>query len=269
MKAILHSFIPKILVGAGVVTMLFPASIRPEPTAAATAAFDSYVGGVEKRLAKEPAPDTGFLTLADQARLRHGDLIVEELTPEGGKDVGGALVHDWIGSAFATGAKAVDFERMMKDYGAYPQRFSPQVVRSRVITQQGDHYEVTMRVRQQHILTVVMDTSYDVSFARTELRGASRGSSISRSTRVAEIDAPGTAHERALSPQEDHGFLWRMNTYWTWEERDGGLYIRVESVSLTRSVPVGLGWAVKPFIESIPRESLDFTLRAACAAMRR
>jgi hypothetical protein len=63
--------------------------------------------------------------------------------------------------------------------------------------------------------------------------------------------------------------LWRINTYWTYEERDGGLFIQIESVSLTRSVPVGLGWVIEPFVESIPRESLEFTLRAACTALRR
>ena len=69
-------------------------------------------------------------------------------------------------------------------------------------------------------------------------------------------------------PSEEHGFLWRLNTYWSYEERDGGLYMQVESVSLTRAIPTGLGWAVGPFVESVPRESLEFTLRAACNALR-
>jgi hypothetical protein len=40
--------------------------------------------------------------------------------------------------------------------------------------------------------------------------------------------------------------------------------MQIESVSLTRSIPTGLGWAVGPFVESVPRESLEFTLRS-CA----
>jgi hypothetical protein len=80
---------------------------------------------------------------------------------------------------------------------------------------------------------------------------------------------PGTPAERALSSSEEHGFLWRMNTYWSYEERDGGLYMQIESVSLTRSIPTGLGWAIGPFVESVPRESLEFTLRAACNALRK
>jgi hypothetical protein len=126
--------------------------------------------------------------------------------------------------------------------------------------------QATMRVRQRHVITVVMDTSYEITFERLDAR---RGYSLSRSTRIAEIDAPGTNRERALSSSEEHGFLWRLNTYWSYEERDGGVYLQIESVSLTRSIPTGLGWAVGPFVESVPRESLEFTLRSVCAALRK
>lgn len=246
--------------------MLAPAWVRPEPTSAATAAFTSYIEIAEAGLGRMHTSASGFLAPADGVRLRHGDLIIEELTPAGGKDLGGALLHDWRGTAFAPGATAADFERIMKDFGSYTKVFAPQVVQARLLAQQGDRYQVTMRVRQQHILTVVMDTTYDVTFARLD---PLHGYSISRSTRVAEINALGTGHERALAPSEDHGFLWRMNTYWSYEERDGGLYIQIESVSLSRSVPVGLGWAIEPFIESVPRESLEFTLRSTCNALRK
>jgi hypothetical protein len=198
--------------------------------------------------------------------LRQGELIVEKLTPAGGADLPGAMLHHWRGTAFAPGAKAADFERLMKNFNAYPQRFSPQVVRAKVLAQQGDHMQAMMRVRQRHVITVVMDTSYEITFGRLDAR---RGYSISRSTRIAEIDAPGTSQERALNSSEEHGFLWRLNTYWSYEERDGGVYLQVESVSLTRSIPTGLGWAVGPFVESVPRESLEFTLRSVCAALRK
>ncbi len=250
---------------------LAPAWICAEPTAVATAAFNSYVDGVEARLTRQHSSPSGFLAPADPARLHNGDFIIEDLTPAGGKDLGGALLHDWRGTAFAPGVKATDFERLMKNFASYPTYFSPQVLEARVLAQQGDRYRVTMRVRQHHILTVVMDIAYDVEFGRADLAGTAgaRGWSVSRSTRVAEIAAPGTDHERALAPSEDHGFLWRMNTYWSYEERDGGLYIQIESVSLTRSVPVGLGWVIEPFIESIPRDSLEFTLHAARQALQR
>jgi hypothetical protein len=104
-----------------------------------------------------------------------------------------------------------------------------------------------------------MDLALDIAYGRLDKL---HGYSISRSTQISEIESPGTPKERALGPDEDHGFLWRLNTYWSYEERDGGLYMQIETVSLSRSVPEGLGWAVKPFVESVPKESLEFTLRS-------
>ena len=190
---------------------------------------------------------------------------MEEVTPSGGAALPGALLHHWRGTAFAPGATAADFERLMKDFDDYPRNFSPQVVRARVLTQTGDNLQMMMRVRQKHVITVVMDTAYDVRFGRLDER---HGYSISRSTQISEVSSPGTGAERELSADEGHGFLWRLNSYWSYEERDGGLYMQIETVSLTRSIPRGLGWAVQPFVESVPRESLEFTLRSTCKGLR-
>jgi len=248
-----------------------PSYVVAEPASAAVSAFNSYIGAVESRLAQQHrAPNACLAPLSSAAqsevRLRNGELIVEQLTPASGATTSGAMLHHWRGTAFATGAKAADFERLMKDFNAYPRHFAPQVIQAKVLSQQGDHLQAGMRVRQRHVITVVMDTAYDVTFARIDMR---RGYSISRSTRVSEIDAPGTSNERVLDASHEHGFLWRLNTYWSYEERDGGLYMQIESVSLTRAIPTGLGWAVGPFVESVPRESLEFTLRATCNALRR
>jgi hypothetical protein len=251
-----------------------PTCTVAQPAPAALAAFSSYTNSVESRLATQHRSPNAFLvpvatTPQNDARLRQGELIVEQLTPQSGTDLPGSLLHHWRGTAFAAGAHATDFELLLRDFAAYPQLFSPEVLRAKVLTQTSDAYadrlQATMRVRQRHVIAVVMDTDYDVTFGRLDAR---HGYSLSRSTRIAEIDSPGTAAERALTPAEEHGFLWRQNTYWSYEERDGGLYLQVESVSLTRSIPRGLGWAVAPYVESIPRDSLEFTLRAVCDALR-
>jgi hypothetical protein len=199
------------------------------------------------------------------ARLEKGEVIIERLTPSAGAEVSGSLMHDWRGTAFVPGATAQGFEQLMQDFAAYPQRFSPQVLRARLIARSGDRMQATMRIRQEHVITVVLDTTYDITYGRLD---AQHGYSASRSTRIAEIYAAGTNAERALSPDEEHGFLWRLNTYWSYEEKDGGLYLQVEAVSLTRSIPHGLGWAIGPYIESIPRDSVEFTLRSTCDAFR-
>lgn len=250
---------------AGLLLLLTsPVWVAAEPTPAATAAFNTYVERVETQLAERHRSAKSFLGVVDDARLRRGGLVIDQVTTGAGTELPGALLHDWRGTAFIAGGTAADFERLMKDYNAYPKVYAPQVLTARILEHDGDHFQATMRVRQKHVITVVMDTTYDIAFAQLDAR---HGYSTSRSTKITEIDAPGTAHERALNPGEEHGFLWRMNTYWSYEERDGGLYIQIESVSLSRSIPVGLGWAIGPFVESVPRESLEFTLRATRDAL--
>jgi hypothetical protein len=248
-----------------------PAGLCEAPVAA-TAAFNAYIARVEARLAEQHRSENGFVATVGSndsvaARLRKGELIIEKLT-RGGEELPGAMLHDWRGTAFVGGATVADFERLMKNFEAYSQQFSPQVMQARILTPErdGSHLTVLMRVRQHHVITVVMDTTYDVTFGRFD---AQHAYSISRSTRISEIGSPGTAKERALGGSEEHGFLWRLNTYWSCEERDGGLYMQIESVSLTRSIPAGLGWIVRPFVESVPRESLEFTLHAVCNGLRK
>ena len=237
-----------------------------EPKPATVAAFNSYIAQVENRLEQQHGSSKDFLVSADPARLRGGEQIIAHVMPPNGSDLPGAMLHHWRGTAFAPGATAADFERLMKEFPAYSKVYQPQVVQARTLSQQDDHFQVRMRTRQKHVITVVMDMTFDITFGRLDAR---RGYSFSRSTQVSEIQSPGTKDERALGPTQDHGFMWRLNTYWSYEERDGGLYMQIESVSLSRSVPEGLGWIIKPFVESVPRESLEFTLRSTCNALRK
>ncbi len=237
-----------------------------EPTGSAVDAFNAYCRRVEAQLAEQHRSVGGFLVFADGEgqRLRRGDVVIERLP--GVNVVSGAMLHDWRGSAFAAGATAADFERLMQDFEAYPQHFSPQVLEGKIVEKDGDHLQAWMRVRQRHVITVVMDSRYDITYGHIDGR---HGYSISRSTEMDEIADAGTAREQRLNGGEEHGFLWRLNTYWSYEERDGGLYLQVEAVSLTRAMPRGLGWVIGPYVESVPRESLEFTLRSAVNALRK
>jgi hypothetical protein len=250
-----------------------PRCAAADPSPAAVTGFNTYIAQLESRLARQHNSEDGFLAPFDAARVRGGEVIVERLTPASGATFSGALLYHWRGTAFAPGATAGDLERLLRDYSRYPQVYAPQVMKARVMAQDGNHFQTVLRVSQKHVITAVLDTTYDVQFysaaAADDASLGRRGYSISHSTRVDEIESPGTANEKALDANHEHGFLWRLNTYWSWEERDGGLYMQIETVSLTRSIPTGLGWAIGPFINSIPRESLDFTLRATANALRK
>lgn len=229
------------------------------PSRAASAAFDRYVGEVEARTG--PAHGLAGVDAERMARLRNGEVIIERLTPQGGAAVPGALLHDWRGTAFVPEATVPQFENMLRQFTSYPAEFSPQVLEARLIGGADDQLQMQMRVRQKHVIAVTLDGTYDVRFGRLDPQ---HGWSTSQSSRIEEIGSDG----QPLSEEDEHGFLWRLDTWWSYEQRDGGLYVQIETVSLTRSIPAGLGWAVGPFVENIPRESLEFTLRAACSAAR-
>lgn len=260
---------------AGTIALLLcigsPSGCSQAP-ASAVRAFEQYTAKVDGRLAQQHRSADRFIASAGSksaAQLRQGELIIERLSPSGDADPPGALLHHWRGTAFVAGATVDDFERLMKNVGTYPQYFSPQVVRAQILTPYSgaipDRFSVSMRLRQKHVITAVMDTTYDVAFDRVDARHAY---SISRSTRIDEIAAPGTSRERVLAAAEEHGFLWRLNTYWSCEERDQGLYMQIESISLTRAIPTGLVWALRPYMDSVPRDSLQFTLGATIKALK-
>ena len=82
-----------------------------------------------------------------------------------------------------------------------------------------------------------------------------------------EVENAGKSDEKLEAEGHDRGFMWRMNTYWRFEEKDGGTYVECQAISLTRDIPTGLGWMVGSFVTSVPRESLTFTLTTARAAL--
>jgi hypothetical protein len=248
----------RIWVGVVALLMTRAGTAVAEPSVAAVGAFDAYVRSLEARRAQQHG---AAVSGVEWERLRRGEFVVERLDSAGDGAVPGAMLHHWRGMAFLPGVSSGEFERVLRDFAAYPRVFAPEVLSAKVLGGSGDRVQVAMRVRQKHVIAVVMDTSYDVTFGR--------GESVSRSTRVEEIASPGMREEHALSAKEEHGFLWRQNTYWSYEERDGGVLVQVESVSLSRAIPRALAWAVGPFVESVPRESLEFTLRSACSELKK
>jgi hypothetical protein len=239
--------------------------------APAQQAFNNYAASVEARLAQQhTSPDSYLATLSLAApsgevedRLRGGTLHMEPVNG-GTQEVRGGLLHHWRGAAFVPGARASDMLALLRDYNHLSSYYAPEVETSRLLSDRGGVAAVAMRFKKQMVIPIVLDTEYDVRIRAT---GENSGYSISRSTHIWEVDNPGTSREHRMTEGNDDGFLWRLNTYWSFLEVPGGLLIECEAISLTRDVPAGLGWLVAPVIEEMPRESLKFTLNATRNAL--
>lgn len=90
----------------------------------------------------------------------------------------------------------------------------------------------------------------------------------SRTTRIAEVHEAGKPKEKVLPPDTGYGFLWRLYSYWRFQECDAGVYLECRAISLTRDVPSGLGWAINPIINKLSKESLANTLVATRQALQ-
>ncbi len=255
------------LAGGYSASSLQPATIR---------AFENYVAATEARSGKSLAQADFFWVdeLAKQEkeeayeRLKSGEVELRHVSGEeagNSSAIPGGMIHDWQGMVFIPGAKLDEVLKLLQDYDHHATYYAPDVEKAKIEAHDGDHFRVFMRFRRKKIVTVVLNTEQEITYYRdSPTRAHSRSSAI----RIAEVENAGTPQEKEKPPGNDSGFMWRLETWWRLEERDGGVYVQNEAVSLTRDIPAVLAWMIEPFITSIPKETLEFTLKATREGVR-
>lgn len=227
-----------------------------ELTAESTNAFRDYDQRVEREFL-DRVSDGRLVSLKDRAKRAGRQAVVQNGAEPNPNDVGSAYIHDWLGAIFIPGGTAARVKAVLQDFGRHKEYFQPEVVDSKLLSRNGAEFRSALRLRKKKILTVILNSEYTTRF--TDL-SPQAGYSIARSLRIAEVENAGSANERDLPAGQGQGFLWNLNSYWSWEERDGGVYVECRAVSLSRDVPTGLGWIVNPIIRDLPKESLEATL---------
>ena len=239
--------------------------------------FEQYAALTERRVLRQARSSGPFLYLdslpsaprdAILDDLRRGEMYMERLetrdTTGATLEVDDGLIHHWLGVVFIPGVTRQETLELIQDYDRHAAVYGPSVEDAWIIKRQGDDFRIFMRFRKKKVITVVMDTVHEV---RYETPAADRTYSISRTSSVREVKNPGKSDETILADGEGGGFLWRLNSYWRFLERDGGTYIECESISLTRTIPFMLRWLVAPFVNDVPREQLSELLRATRGAL--
>src|SRR5713226_26783 len=241
-----------------------------------TEAFNQYVRVTEDRMAEELRDARTFLWVDGfpepqrdklYAQLRHGEIVIERLeTLEKEKRirVPNGLIHHWVAVSFVPGVTLQQVLTLMQDYDHHEGIYKPDVLRSRLLNADGNYFKVYLRLRQKAIITAVFNAEFDVSYSPLD---ENRAHSRSYSTRIAELENPDRSDEREKPVGNDRGFLWRLYSYWRFQEKDGGVYVQLESIALSRSVPALLAWVVNPLLKSIPREYLSRLLTSTRVAL--
>ena len=239
------------------------------------AAYDRYLAATEKRIAAEAK--TGPFLFVDgwpEARraaayeqLRQGAVLIQEMNAlEGGRPIAveHGLIHDWVGVLFIPHTTLAQTLKVVQDYPHYQDYFKPQIRNSRLLSRNGDDFKVAMQIYRKTVVTVAIDAEFDVRFEPLGPERMMDRSCATRLAQVADVDQP-DQHE--LEPGDGDGYLWRLCDFWRFEERDGGVYMQLESIGLSRGVPVWIAWLVDPLLKSIPRAALGDLLKATRRAV--
>jgi hypothetical protein len=234
--------------------------LKPETVAA----FEHYIAATEAQmdvaaranqfLIVDRLPDIERQNAYDQ--LHQGQPFIEEMHTEEDHHpipIPRGLVHHWAGVIFIPKATLAETVAVLRDYDNQEEIYKPDLRQAKLIERNGNESKIFEQFYSKSIITVVLN----VYFAVVEKQiGSTRSQSISRSTRIAEVEDFGTPEEHERADGKDHGYMWRLNSYWRMEEKDGGVYVQTESISLSRTVPVMLSWIINPLTKSIPRDVL-------------
>lgn len=233
-------------------------------------AFERYVQATEARIAKELTRPETFLYLDGLpeprraqvlAMLRRGEVFMERLKTQdaSGQEMKApdALIHHWMGAVFIPCATLRQTLEVAQDYDRHQDIYQPEVVRSKLVARNGNDFKIYYRLRKKKfVVTMTYNTDHDVHYYPVDARHCHSRSYTTRIAEVADADKPS---EREKPVGRDRGFFWRLYSYWRFEEREGGIYVECEAISLTRDIPM-LAIVFKPLVTDLPKESLQMTM---------
>jgi hypothetical protein len=226
-------------------------------------AWDDYVRNVNLRMEERLKTRAPFLWTDESPdrslRLRRGEIIVAPVVGHGTQDVPSGLIHDWIGAVFIPNATIESLWDVVHAYDNYKEIYKPAVTDSSALSCTPSDQEFSM-IWQRRVLFVnaAMEGKYR---ARDFSVDTHRGYNIADSVSVQEIEGYGHAGEHRLPAGAGHGFIWRVRSVAKYEERDGGVYLELEAIALTRDIPASLRWLANRVINHLSIDSMTATLR--------
>ncbi len=199
-------------------------------------------------------------------RVRDGEILVSSVGKENPKPVDSGLIHDWVGAAFFPNAGIKDVLSAARDYGNYKEYYKPTVVDSKLLNSNGPCEKYSMRVVNKEVVAeTALDMEYETCYFKIDDQ---RWYSTTRTTRVQEIRHHGRPDEQELPPDHGSGYVWRLYSVARFEQRDGGTYVEVEAIALSRDIPIALRWVANPIVRRVSRNSMLVSLQQMKEAVR-
>ena len=223
---------------------------------ATSRAYAEYVGQATRsfldRLTQPPGGND-----ADRAALRAERTIVRPGEEDGILNVPRGLVHHWRGAIFIPGVTLNQAITVSRTYRDYPKIFRT-IIASSVLSDTGDFLQVQFRIRESVAgMTATLDVRSRIRYVRVDAR---RAYDVSSADEILEVKDAGRPTERHLPEGRDSGYLWRAGTFTRFVEDDGGVYMEMETVGLSRRFPRMLGWLIEPIARRVGRRSVENSL---------
>ena len=257
---------------AGVMCVSFlvapAASDAAELKAETLNAWDAYIQKANSEM--DNRLHSPFLWIDDAPdrvqRVRAGEILVSPVGQHNPKSVPSGLIHDWMGAAFIPDAKLEDVLSVARDYSHYPEFYKPTVVDSKSLGSTGacDKYSMLL-ANKEVVSSTALDSEYEACYHQIDER---RWYSVVYTTRVQEIRHYGRSDAQELPPGHGSGYIWRVYGFARFEERDGGVYIELEAIVLSRDIPFAVRWVVDPIVRRISKNSMLISLRQTEEAVR-
>ena len=253
------------------IATLFPALAGAASLEPATLqAWEQYIESTNARMEQRLSPGKSFLWVDEApdrlARVRKGEVVISPVGPQNPRRVPSGLIHDWIGAVFIPNASLKDTLAVLSDYARYKEIFQPTVIHSKPIATNDtkDRFSLVL-TNTSSFLKTTLDTDYESCYVRIDDR---RGYTISRTTRIQEMEEAGTPAERLLREDEGHGLIWRLFGITRYVQRDGGVYVELEAIGLSRDIPASFRWLIDPIVRRVSQASLSTSLRQTEKAVR-
>jgi hypothetical protein len=249
----------------GVSILLLPAAVLlganlEKPTCQA---WDDYVRAVKARVEQRGIGGKPFLLLDEQpeqlAAVRAGGTAVWPAAQQIPKPVPSGLIHDWVGAIFVPGAHLKNVLQVVRDYPRYKQFFQPVVIDAALKDSAPamDRFSMLL-MNKSFFARTVLDADYESSFVSLDEH---RVYCLSHTTRIRQIDDYGAPDQHTLPEDKGTGIIWRLFSVTRFAERDGGVYIEIEAIGLSRDIPSSVRWFVDPIVRRVSRSSLTTSLR--------
>jgi len=232
--------------------------------------WNEYVNTVDARNQEHLAPEASFLSSAENqeqvGKLRAGQIIVWPANRHVPLKADSGLIHDWIGAAFIPNATLYEVLPLLRDCDNYKEFYHPNVVESKLISKSDSKDEFSMVIMNKSaIAKTALDSDYRTTYTRVDEH---RWYSISDAIRIQEIADYDTPSQHILPEDHGTGLIWRLHSITRFEERDGGVYVELEAVALSRDIPPALRWIIGPIVRRVSRSSLATSLRQTESALR-